>query len=127
MLEAWDANQDFAIDESDLVEAFKSGKYRSGEFASWSEGDWNGAPGGRRGLPPIGDGLFNESDLIAAFKNGLFRTGDYSAREVQTINVSEPNGSPRIIATIIGCIVLRIMGLRVICDSKAPPESRAST
>lgn len=106
-MQAGDANQDFAFDEADLIEVFQAGKYRTGESASWSDGDWNGAPGGRIGLPPIGDALFNESDLIAAFQNGLYRTGNYSVDGAQTKNIPEPSSWTLTMTSIIGAYVLR--------------------
>lgn len=102
-LQAGDANQDLSFDESDLIEVFQAGKYRKDEPASWSEGDWNGAPGGRVGLPPIGDGLFNESDLIAAFQGGIYRTGDYAGRPGTVVPVPECRGWIMIVVMMICC------------------------
>ena len=90
-LQAGDANQDYAFDESDLIAIFQAGKYRTGQPATWSDGDWNGAPGGRVGDPPSGDGLFDESDLIAAFQNGLYRTGRYVGDASPPLAVPEPH------------------------------------
>lgn len=53
------------FDQLDLVRVLQAGKYLTGEPATWGEGDWNGAPGGRPGDPPLGDGRFNQLDIIA--------------------------------------------------------------
>lgn len=76
-LVAGDGNQDYRFDEADIILAFKAAKYDNGEPASWSEGDWNGAPGGTAGDPPIGDGVFTASDFVAAFVSGAYLTGPY--------------------------------------------------
>lgn len=88
-LQAGDANQDLSFDESDLVKVFQAGKYGKDIPATWGEGDWNGAPGGRVGLPPIGDGRFDESDLLFAYQNGLFGTGNYHDNRPQFVTVPE--------------------------------------
>ena len=49
---------------SDLVAVFTSGKYETGECASFEEGDWNR------------DGEFNSSDLVYAFSQGHFENPD---------------------------------------------------
>ena len=59
---------------------FKSpSKYLTQQPATWGEGDWNGAPGGRPGEPPEGDGLFDQLDIIAAQRAGLYLQGPYAA------------------------------------------------
>ena len=70
-LPAGDADMDLDFDQLDLVLAMQTGKYLTGEPVTWGEGDWNGAPGGRPGNPPIGDGQFNQLDVIAAV-NGVY-------------------------------------------------------
>lgn len=76
-LKVGDANQDFYVDEADLIQAFKSGKYRTDQAASWSEGDWNGGPGGQVGQPPVGNGRFDQND-IANMDLELYRKGPYA-------------------------------------------------
>ena len=79
VLAAGDANQDFAFDQSDLVQVAVANKYLSGLPATWGDGDWDAAPGGRLGTPPEGNGLFDQQDIIAALGNGLYLTGPYAA------------------------------------------------
>ena len=76
-----DANQDLKFDQQDVVQVLTAGKYVTGKFATWSEGDWNGAPGGEPGNPPPGDGLFDEFDIIAALGGNVFGVGQYFAIE----------------------------------------------
>jgi hypothetical protein len=76
---AGDADQDLDFDQLDLVKVQIAGKYLTGQSATWGEGDWNGAPGGRPGDPPLGDRLFNQLDIIAALAAGTYLTGPYAA------------------------------------------------
>ena len=78
-LQAGDADQDLDFDQLDLVTVSIAAKYLSGTAASWGEGDWNGAPGGSQGNPPVGDGQFNQIDIIAALGPGHYLTGPYAA------------------------------------------------
>jgi hypothetical protein len=78
-LQAGDADQDLDFDQLDLVKVQQASTYLTGEPATWGQGDWNGAPGGRVGKPPEGDGLFNQLDIVAAQQAGLYLTGPYSA------------------------------------------------
>ncbi|MEZ6118852.1 MAG: SdrD B-like domain-containing protein [Pirellulaceae bacterium] len=77
VLQPGDTNQDLYFDEADFIMAHKAGLFETGEPATWSEGDWNGAPGGEPGNPPIGDDEFNSSDYVAAFITGNYRIGPY--------------------------------------------------
>jgi hypothetical protein len=74
-----DADQDLDFDQFDLIQVQVAGKYRTGEPATWGEGDWNGAPGGFAGSPPEGDGQFNQIDIIAALNAGKYLLGKYVA------------------------------------------------
>jgi hypothetical protein len=76
---AGDADMDLDFDQLDLVQVQLSGKYLTGQPATWGEGDWNGAPGGSRGNPPQGDGISDQLDIIAALRPGHFLTGSYAA------------------------------------------------
>ena len=78
-LQPGDANQDQTFDQIDIVSVLQTGKYLSGQAATWEEGDWNGAPGGQVGEPPDGDGVFDQRDIVAALSSGLYLTGPYSA------------------------------------------------
>jgi hypothetical protein len=76
---AGDADMDLDFDQLDLVQVQISGKYLTGQPATWGEGDWNGAPGGRRGSPPAGNGRFDQFDIVAAQQTGLYLAGPYAA------------------------------------------------
>ena len=78
-LEAGDADQDLDFDQLDLVKVQIAAKYLTGQPATWGEGDWNGAPGGEPGSPPLGNGLFDQLDIIAALSAGKYLTGPYAA------------------------------------------------
>lgn len=74
-LQPGDANVDQSFDQQDIVRVLQSGKYPTGQAATWGEGDWNGGPGGYPGEPPEGDGLFNQLDIVAAQQAGTYLTG----------------------------------------------------
>jgi hypothetical protein len=78
-LEAGDADMNYEFNQLDLVKVQVAAKYLSGTAATWGEGDWNGAPGGEPGHPPVGDSLFNQNDIIAALSAGKYLTGPYNA------------------------------------------------
>jgi hypothetical protein len=78
-LQAGDANQDLEFDQLDLVQVQQQALYLTGQPATWGGGDWNGAPGGSPGSPPVGDGLFNQQDIVAALQNSLYLSGPYAA------------------------------------------------
>jgi hypothetical protein len=78
-LQAGDADQDLDFDQLDLVRVQVAAKYLTGQAATWGQGDWNGAPGGRQGSPPTGDGLFNQRDIIAAQLANKYLMGKYGA------------------------------------------------
>jgi hypothetical protein len=75
---AGDADQDLDFDQLDLVKVQIAAKYLSGQAATWGEGDWDGAPGGQQGSPPIGNGQFDQLDIIAALAPGHYLTGSYA-------------------------------------------------
>jgi hypothetical protein len=78
-LQAGDANQDLQFNQFDLIQVLQAAKYLTGQPATWGEGDWNGAPAGKPGVPPAGDGLFNQQDIVAAQQAGLYLSGRYAA------------------------------------------------
>ena len=78
-LMAGDADQDFKFDQRDLVRVQQAAKYLTGQPATWGDGDWDGAPGGRPGSPPDGNGVFDQVDLIAALTPAHYLTGPYAA------------------------------------------------
>ena len=89
-LQSGDADQDYAFDQLDLVQVLQAGKYLSGTAATWGEGDWNGAPGGIPGNPPIGDGVFNQEDIVAALQSGVYLTGPYAAVGLGAVDGTRP-------------------------------------
>lgn len=88
-----DADQDSDFDQMDLVRALSAGRYLTGEPATWGEGDWNGAPGGSVGNPPMGDGEFNQRDILAALHSGVYLTGPYADQGIVHVPVSVPESS----------------------------------
>jgi hypothetical protein len=78
-LQAGDADQNLEFNQLDLVKVQIAAKYLTGQPATWGEGDWDGAPGGKQGEPPTGDGQFSQLDIIAALNNGLYLQGPYAA------------------------------------------------
>jgi hypothetical protein len=79
VLQPGDADQDLDFDQVDLVLVQQVAKYLTGQPATWGEGDWNAAPGGKPGQPPQGNGLFDQADIIAALSAGVYLTGPYAA------------------------------------------------
>ena len=76
---AGDSDQDFDFDQFDLIKVQVAAKYLTGQPATWGEGDWDGAPGGRHGSPPAGDGFFSQPDIIAALSPAHYLTGPYAS------------------------------------------------
>ena len=58
-----DANADGQFDQIDIDQVLRSGKYLSGEPATFAEGDWND------------DGLFDQTDIVEALKTGNYSPG----------------------------------------------------
>jgi hypothetical protein len=86
VLWAGDADMNLRFDQLDLLRVQQSGKYLTGQTATWGDGDWNGAPGGTVGNPPAGDGVFNQFDIVAAASPAHYATGPYAALQ--------PGGQP---------------------------------
>ena len=85
-----DANQDLVFNQMDIVQVLQRAKYLTGEPASWGEGDWDRAPGGTPGNPPIGDGLFDQLDIVAALQDGRYRP--------ETVAAIQPIGNQNTVA-----------------------------
>ena len=64
-----DANLDRQFDANDLVVTLQGAKYRTGEVASWRDGDWTD------------DLFFDQNDLIDALGTGLYLSGPYAATQ----------------------------------------------
>ena len=92
-LEAGDADQDFDFDQIDLVQVQVAAKYLTGQAATWGDGDWNGAPGGTVGIPPLGDGVFDQLDIVAALDASRYLTGPYDFM-ADTLAVVSHSGGP---------------------------------
>jgi hypothetical protein len=63
-----DANDDGLLNQQDLTQVYRSGKYMSGQPATWAEGDWNG------------DGVFNQKDIVAALQTGTYLQAPNAAK-----------------------------------------------
>ena len=83
---------DLRFDQFDIVQVLQGGKYLTGEPATWGEGDWNGAPGGWPGNPPLGDGRFDQLDLIAALSD-CYLTGPYAATKANGLRDDQRTNS----------------------------------
>ena len=59
-----DANEDGQFDQLDIVHVLQSGKYLTGQPATWSEGDWDG------------NGEFDNLDIVAALQTGNYLTNN---------------------------------------------------
>ena len=55
-----DANEDGQFDQEDLGQLLAEGAYRTGQAATWGQGDWTG------------DGRFDPRDIVAALQAGAF-------------------------------------------------------
>ena len=78
-LQAGDADQDLDFDQLDIVKVSVAAKYLTGQAATWGDGDWDGAPGGSPGSPPVGNGFFDQGDIVASLQHGLYLAGPYGA------------------------------------------------
>ena len=58
-----DANLDGRFDQQDIVQVLQGGKYRTGETATFEEGDWSG------------DGVFDQLDVVCALQTGGYLKG----------------------------------------------------
>ncbi len=108
-LQAGDADQDYDMDQLDLVQVLRFGKYLSGATATWGEGDWNGAPGGGPTVPPVGDGSFDQLDLVATLTHGLYLSGAYAEvpflpREAALTAVPEPASLGLLVVALVTMI-----------------------
>ncbi|MCA9172341.1 MAG: hypothetical protein KDB23_31970, partial [Planctomycetales bacterium] len=87
-LQPGDANQDYFVDATDLIQAFKLTSGLNSP-ADWASGDWNGAPGGKVGAPPFGNGFFNADDLTLAFPF-YNQAGSYAPVAGTPVNTLQP-------------------------------------
>ena len=89
-----DADLNGEFDSGDLVTVFIAGKFESDEYASWSEGDWNG------------DMRFDTNDFVAAFQDGGFELGP------RAVVNSVPEPSTSILLTIAAMILAQFRKAR---------------
>jgi endonuclease/exonuclease/phosphatase family metal-dependent hydrolase len=109
-LEAGDADQDFRFDFGDIFQVMLArGKYETGNAATWGDGDWDGAPGGSQGNPPVGDGVFHFDDVFAALATGNYETGSYVSGGLVPTAVPEPDSS--LVAT--GVFLVTVASCRI--------------
>jgi hypothetical protein len=119
VLRAGDADQDLDFDQLDLVQVQIAAKYLTGQPATWGEGDWDGAPGGKVGSPPPGNGQFDQLDVIAALAAGVYLTGPYAdtenhpreaqsaglvSRTISPISVPEPSAMAMLLLGTLACL-----------------------
>ena len=81
-----DSDLNGSFDEQDIVAAFISGKYLSGQSAGWAEGDWDG------------DFLFSEQDFVSAFIAGGYLQSPRGA----VSSVPEPSGLVLLLIGLLG-------------------------
>ena len=62
-----DANDDGRFDQLDIAHVLQSGKYRTSEPATFSEGDWNA------------DGMFDQLDVVAALRTARYASNPNAA------------------------------------------------
>ena len=102
-------------------------KYLSGQPATWSGGDWNGAPGGTPGNPPLGDGVFDQRDIIAALAPAHYRTGPYAAllavTDLDGVTVPEPPANMLVAVALLGLLIRswRPFGTKILTHERFPP------
>ena len=80
--EPGDANNDGAVDTTDVIALLAAAKFETGMAATFAEGDFDG------------DGVFATSDIVAMLAAGLFETGPYRALQnpdVQLNSIPEPS------------------------------------
>jgi hypothetical protein len=99
-LQAGDADQDLDFDQFDLIQVQIAGKYLTEEPATWGEGDWNSAPGGSVGDPPVGDGVFNQRDIVVAQQAAIYFTGAYAGLHAEGLVATVPEPSTFALAAL---------------------------
>jgi hypothetical protein len=88
-----DTNEDGLFNQDDLNSVLQSGKYMTGQPASFEEGDWNG------------DGVFDQKDVVVALQSGNYEANaaaalrSHPSRRAATESAerfaSTPSESPR--------------------------------
>lgn len=114
-----DADRDFDVDQQDLIQVQQAGKYGTGQPATWGDGDWNGAPGGNRENPPLGDGVFDQLDVVATLQAGVYLSGPYASiapalrigpRDLTAASIPEP--STAVLLAVGGIVLSGVRRLR---------------
>jgi hypothetical protein len=118
-LQAGDADQNLEFDQLDIIQVQVAAKYLTGQAATWGEGDWDGAPGGRQGNPPQGDGLFDQLDIVASLTAGKYLAGPYAAVQsggmaqygpTSVISIPEPAAIVLVALGLLGVLACRRRG-----------------
>ena len=78
-LQPGDADQDLEFDQHDLIKVLQAAKYLTGQAATWGEGDFDGAPGGRPDSPPAGNGPVRSTGHRRRTGANVYVTGTYAA------------------------------------------------
>ena len=73
VLVAGDANGSGQFDQLDIVRLLQSGKYRTGQPASWEQGDFTG------------DGVFDQLDIVAALQAGNYLQGLHALQAIDEL------------------------------------------
>jgi hypothetical protein len=110
-LKAGDATRDLVFDQYDIVQVLRAGKYLTGAAATWGEGDWDGAPGGSPGQPPVGNGRFDQADIIAALAGAHYLNGPYASLysgngPAAVAAVPEPAGLILALTSLVGLVAV---------------------
>ena len=115
---AGDADQDLDFDQLDIVQVLQAAKYLTGQRATWGEGDWDGAPGGYPGKPPLGNGRFDQMDIIAALSNPCYPRrseypcGPYGATAAPAIAISAVPEPDSLALVLLALVALTAYGPR---------------
>ena len=70
-----DSNRDGSFNQLDIVQVLQSGKYLSGNPATFAEGDWNE------------DGLFDQRDIVTVLQDGSFNPHTNAAKDTDPFDV----------------------------------------
>jgi hypothetical protein len=73
-----DSNDDGKFDQADVRQVLQAGKYKTGQAATWADGDWTG------------DGLFDQLDIVAVLRSGNYLAGAAAARSPEATESSTP-------------------------------------
>ena len=72
-----DSNFDSEFNSQEFVQVFQTGKYETGQNASWAGGDWDA------------NGMFDSADFVIAFTDGGYEQGP----RLDAAAAPEPSGT----------------------------------